>query len=79
LFSHLFFKILPIEDIPLAATGWYVTRKRTDLLTHYLVDMILLLEKIVQNSFGFIESAPLVGKICKVSFPETVDDQMGEV
>lgn len=48
-------------------------------MTHYLVDMILLLEKIVQNSFGFIESAPLVGKICKVSFPETVDDQMGEV
>jgi hypothetical protein len=71
---HLFFKILAIEDIPFTATWRYVARKRIDLLTDYIVDMILLLEEIVQNPLGLIEGAPLMGKICKFSFPETVDD-----
>jgi hypothetical protein len=71
---HLFFKILAIEDIPFTATWRHVTRKRADLLTDYIVDMILLLEKIVQNPLGFIEDAPLVRKVCKIPFPDTVDD-----
>ncbi|HEY7317981.1 MAG TPA: hypothetical protein VIE89_10435 [Candidatus Binatia bacterium] len=50
-----------------------MTRKRTDLLTDYVVNMILLLEKIVQNTLGFIERTSLMGEICMLSFAEAID------
>ena len=56
-----------------------MTRKRTDLLTDDIVNMILLLEKIMQNALGFTEGSSLMGEICMPSFPEAVDYQMGKM
>ena len=50
-----------------------MTRKRTYLLTDYIVNMILLLEKIVQNTLGFTQRTSLVGEICALSFAEAID------
>jgi hypothetical protein len=47
LLSRFFFEIFAVEDIPFTASWWDVTRKRHDLLAHYLVNVALLLKKIV--------------------------------
>jgi hypothetical protein len=68
LFPDLFFKIFAVENIPLSASGRYVTRKRKDLLADYFVKMILVLKKVMQHSFGLAKHAPLMGEIREISF-----------
>ena len=74
LFPDLFFKIFAVENIPFTASGRHVPRKRKDLLADYFVKVIFVLEKVMQDSFGLAKSPSLMGEICKISFPETVDD-----
>jgi len=64
LFPNLFFKIFAVEHIPFSASGWYVTRKGKNLLADYFVKMILVLEKVMQDSFGLAKGPPLMGEIC---------------
>lgn len=79
LLPPLLLKILPIEDIPLPTSRRDMARKRHDFLPHEIIDTIFALKKILQNLLGFNQSAALVGKISKVSFPETLDNEMSQV
>lgn len=47
LFPQLFFEIFPIKNVPLTASWRYVTGKRSNLLTHDIVNMIFLVKKLV--------------------------------
>jgi hypothetical protein len=40
----------------------------------YFVKMILVLKKVLQDSFGLAKRSPLMGEIRKISFLEAVDD-----
>jgi hypothetical protein len=37
------------------------------------------MKKLAQDPFGFAEGAPVMGEVCEVPLPKTVDDDMGEM